>query len=108
MQVFMDTLDGKILQDKYRIERFFLNGENSMIFQVTDIRKDAAQRPLVAKIRETCDTFLNEIATLEKLQNWNSMAPDKKHPGGSISEMFETGHFVLIDTKNFDQEDDLE
>ena len=76
MLVFLDTLDGQILDDNYRIERFLQNGNNCMIFQVTNIKKDN-QKPMVAKIRETCPIFLQEIEIIDKLQSYHSMTFEK-------------------------------
>ena len=49
----MDRLDGKILIEKYSVERFIKDGENCKLYKVKNMRKDNSQKPLVAKIKET-------------------------------------------------------
>ena len=68
VQIVQDTLEGKFIADRYRVEKYLQNGQNCQLYTVTDIKQQYSAQPLILKIREFSSTTLNEIKTLDLLQ----------------------------------------
>ena len=55
MELVYDTIQGKILKGRYRVDRYLDNGNNGWIFAVTDIgatNDKKSKVPLVIKIQK--------------------------------------------------------
>ena len=40
VQIVLDTLEGKFITERYRVEKFLQNGSNCQLYTVTDIKKE--------------------------------------------------------------------
>ena len=106
--VVFDTLEGKILNKRYQIQKFLDNGQNGEVYEVTDLKKDGAQkRPLVIKVQETTDLFLEEINSMIKVQKkCKSNNSNTAKANGKTPEIKDWGQFILIDSHNLKKESD--
>lgn len=97
--VVFDNLDGKILNKRYKVQKFLDNGQNGEVYEVTDIKKDG--RPLVIKVQETTDLFLEEINSMIKVQRkCKSNGGNTAKANGRTPEIKDYGQFILIDSAN--------
>ena len=106
--VVFDTLEGKILNKRYKIEKFLDNGQNGEVYEVTDLKKDGAQkRPLVIKVQETTDLFLEEINSMIKVQKkCKSNCNNTAKANGKTPEIKDWGQFIMIDSHNLKKDSD--
>ena len=96
MEVINDSISGKILKGRYRVDRFLDNGSSGRIFTATDIAapKDTKPKvPLVIKIQKYDKFFKQELEAMLKVQ---IESPNQKELIGGVPQVIDHGYFDFV------------
>lgn len=95
--IVFDSLEGKILNNRYKVLKYLDKGENGEVFEAVDLNKEASQqKPLVIKVQETTDLFHKEINYMINVQRM--CKNNRAKANGKTPQIKDHGQFIMIDS----------
>ena len=100
VEIVLDNIEGKVLNDRYKIERFLDMGGSGEVYKAIDVKNDGGC-PLVVKVLERSSKFKNEIQNLLKINELKIDLKEKSKTAGVLGktpEIIDYGKFLLVDS----------